>query len=235
MIRRDSGFHFGLEAEFLLVEARSFHPLWHLQLSFDELNALLESIAIDDFDCEGLDLTPLHRKKMPFVIVAPIGKMRKRMLERGMMGRNAEVRTLIGHRHIALLLKPHSTHSPRRTSGAACAPALQPAYLSFGSSSLPFRKSTCIDTTFAPHRVKEFFRQRATVRSRIASHHDNNDFAHTCHDHEKIVSCPANSQIVLLDVLQIVPTRLVSRKAQADSFIWCLGRTLKIKQGRCGC
>src|SRR5436309_8025688 len=68
MIRRDSGFHFGLEAEFLLVEARSFHPLWHRQLSFDELNALLESIAIDDFDCEGLDLTPLHRKKMPFVI-----------------------------------------------------------------------------------------------------------------------------------------------------------------------
>ena len=35
------GFHFGLEAEFLLVEADSFRPLWQPDLKFSELNAAL--------------------------------------------------------------------------------------------------------------------------------------------------------------------------------------------------
>src|SRR6266496_1254568 len=65
---QDSSFHFGLEAEFLLVEAGSFRPLWYPQLRFDELNVLLESIDVDDFDQQGLDLVPLHRERMPFVI-----------------------------------------------------------------------------------------------------------------------------------------------------------------------
>ena len=33
------GFHFGLEAEYLLVEAETFRPLWHRDLSFVGLNS----------------------------------------------------------------------------------------------------------------------------------------------------------------------------------------------------
>ena len=62
------GFHFGLEAEFLLVEADSFRPLWHPQLRFADLIAALEAIPVDDFPCDGLDVEPLHRKPTPFVV-----------------------------------------------------------------------------------------------------------------------------------------------------------------------
>lgn len=68
MTRRDSGFHFGLEAEFLLVEADSFRPLWHPQLRFDKLNSLLESISVAHGDDEGLDVRPPHTKPIPFVV-----------------------------------------------------------------------------------------------------------------------------------------------------------------------
>jgi len=69
MTRLDGqGFHFGLEAEFLLVDAHSFHPLWHPQLRFAELNAALESIPVADFSCEGLKVEAPHRKRMPFVV-----------------------------------------------------------------------------------------------------------------------------------------------------------------------
>src|SRR3954471_18408228 len=68
MPQHRSGFHFGLEAEFLLVDAASFRPLWHPQLPFNELSTILESIPVDDFDSQGLDLRPLHHKPMPFVI-----------------------------------------------------------------------------------------------------------------------------------------------------------------------
>lgn len=64
----DGGFHFGLEAEFLLVDAGSFEPLWHPQLRFDELYAILESIPADDVPCDGLDAEPLHRAAMPFIV-----------------------------------------------------------------------------------------------------------------------------------------------------------------------
>ncbi|MCK1712944.1 MULTISPECIES: glutamate-cysteine ligase family protein [unclassified Bradyrhizobium] len=63
-----SDFHFGLETEFLLVDAASCRPLWHPGLRFEELNAILEAIDVGDFDQEGLDLIPLHRKRMPFVV-----------------------------------------------------------------------------------------------------------------------------------------------------------------------
>jgi Glutamate-cysteine ligase family 2(GCS2) len=63
------GFHFGLEAEYLLVDAETFRPLWHPDLSFSELNAALEGIAIGDMpDLAGLDLEPPHRKVMPFAV-----------------------------------------------------------------------------------------------------------------------------------------------------------------------
>ena len=42
------GFHFGLEAEYLLVDAETFRPLCHRDLSFRELNGALEGIDVAD-------------------------------------------------------------------------------------------------------------------------------------------------------------------------------------------
>ena len=63
------GFHFGLEAEYLLVDAETFRPLWHPDLSFDELNAAFEAIPVGDLPpLDGLDLEPPHRRLMPFAV-----------------------------------------------------------------------------------------------------------------------------------------------------------------------
>lgn len=63
------GFHFGLEAEFLLVDTDSFRPLWHTDLKFADLNAALEAIPLDGLpSLEGLDLERPHRKQMPYVV-----------------------------------------------------------------------------------------------------------------------------------------------------------------------
>lgn len=63
------GFHFGLEAEFLLVDAETFRPLWHHDLTFEDLYAALEAIPVDDIaDLGGLELEPPHRKLMPYVV-----------------------------------------------------------------------------------------------------------------------------------------------------------------------
>ena len=63
------GFHFGLEAEYLLVDAETFRPLWYRDLSFRELNEALEPIdAADVPDLDGLDLEPPHRKVMPYAV-----------------------------------------------------------------------------------------------------------------------------------------------------------------------
>lgn len=62
-------FRFGLEAEFMLVDAATFRPLWHRDLSFVELDEALESIPFDDLPLlHGLDLEPPHRKLMPFAV-----------------------------------------------------------------------------------------------------------------------------------------------------------------------
>src|SRR5262249_25558056 len=54
---------------FVLVEAETCRPLWYPDLSFEELNAALETIAVDDLpDLDGLDLEPPHRKLMPFAV-----------------------------------------------------------------------------------------------------------------------------------------------------------------------
>ncbi len=61
-------FRFGLEAEFLLVDAESFRPLWYRDLSFAQLRSALEAIPIDDFCCDGLDAEPPHRRPGPYVV-----------------------------------------------------------------------------------------------------------------------------------------------------------------------
>src|SRR5712691_11736944 len=48
------GFRFGLETEFLLVDANSFRPLWHPDLQFETLNPI-------DLLPKGVQIrTPVH-------------------------------------------------------------------------------------------------------------------------------------------------------------------------------
>jgi hypothetical protein len=62
-------FGFGLETEYLLVDADSFQPLWHQNLKFDVLNAALEAIHVGDLPAlDGLELEAPHRKLMPYVV-----------------------------------------------------------------------------------------------------------------------------------------------------------------------
>jgi carboxylate-amine ligase len=63
------GFHFGLESEYILVDAATFRPLWYRELSFGRLNEALESISLAALPpLYGLDLEPPHRKLMPFAV-----------------------------------------------------------------------------------------------------------------------------------------------------------------------
>jgi carboxylate-amine ligase len=71
LITRENGrgYHFGLEVEYLLVDAETFRPLWHTDLTFEELNAAFESIPVGDLPpVDGLDLEPPHKKLMPFAV-----------------------------------------------------------------------------------------------------------------------------------------------------------------------
>jgi carboxylate-amine ligase len=62
-------FHFGLEAEFIVVNNKTFEPLWHHNLNFGQLNTILESVSLENIgSLEGLDLEPPHRKNMPYVV-----------------------------------------------------------------------------------------------------------------------------------------------------------------------
>jgi carboxylate-amine ligase len=67
--KKERGFRFGLETEYLLVEADSYRPLWHPDLTFAELDAALEAIRVDDLPAlDGLMPAPPHRKIMPYVV-----------------------------------------------------------------------------------------------------------------------------------------------------------------------
>lgn len=62
-------FRFGLETEYVLVDAETFRPLWHPDLKFDVLNAALEQIRVSDLPAlDGLELEAPHRKLMPYVV-----------------------------------------------------------------------------------------------------------------------------------------------------------------------
>jgi hypothetical protein len=63
-----NGFRFGLETEYLLVDARSFRPLWYPDLSFERLNSALEAIAVEDFQCSSFKIEPPHRKPIPYIV-----------------------------------------------------------------------------------------------------------------------------------------------------------------------
>lgn len=65
--RQDFGF--GLEAEYLLVEADTHRPLWYRDLSFEAINAAMEAIPDGDLPpLEGLELERPHRKRMCYMV-----------------------------------------------------------------------------------------------------------------------------------------------------------------------
>jgi carboxylate-amine ligase len=67
-----SGFRFGLEGEYLLVEAGRCRPLWHPDLSFERLCGVLESIRYEGIlgglTLDGLELDPPHRSILPYCV-----------------------------------------------------------------------------------------------------------------------------------------------------------------------
>ncbi len=64
-----TSFQFGLEAEFLLARKSDWTPLWHRDVTFEMLNDIFETIALDDVPpLQGLELEPPHRKLMPYVV-----------------------------------------------------------------------------------------------------------------------------------------------------------------------
>ncbi len=69
MTQANNGFHFGVEAEFMLADAQTFRPLWHQDVTFEVLNEVVESIPFDDLPpLDGLELEPPHNKLMPFAV-----------------------------------------------------------------------------------------------------------------------------------------------------------------------
>lgn len=65
----NEAFHFGLEAEYLVVDRETFQPMWHQDLSFQVLNTAMESIKIDDIPpLGGMEIEPPHRIASPYVI-----------------------------------------------------------------------------------------------------------------------------------------------------------------------
>ena len=69
MSRDDArGFRFGIEAEYMLVDAADWRALWYRDLSFGVLNRIFEGIPVDDLPpLDGLELEAPHKKLMPFV------------------------------------------------------------------------------------------------------------------------------------------------------------------------
>jgi len=64
-----SGFHFGLEAEFMLAHSKSWRPLWYKDVTFATLDKIFENISLEGIpDLKGLDQEPPHKKLMPFIV-----------------------------------------------------------------------------------------------------------------------------------------------------------------------
>ncbi len=66
---REDRFRFGLEAEYLLVDAATFRPLSFREMSFRALNEVLESISVGDLPPpHGLELIRPHGRLMHYYV-----------------------------------------------------------------------------------------------------------------------------------------------------------------------
>jgi len=68
MKNQQSSFGFGIETEHCLVRSDNFTPLFHEDLDFERLLALVEEIDVADFPTDGFNIKPLHRKAIPYLI-----------------------------------------------------------------------------------------------------------------------------------------------------------------------
>jgi hypothetical protein len=93
-----------------------------------------------------------------------------------------------------------------------------------------FSASASIDALFSLNCLKKLLGERRPIRTGVAGHHDNNDGANACHHGEEIIPRTSYAEIVMLDVLKIVPSGLIPRKAQAHTLVWRFRRSLEIEQ-----
>lgn len=63
-----NSFHFGIEAEFLLLDKLSHVPLSYRDLNFATLASLVDSIPTNEFGEAGFNIKPLHSKPTPYLI-----------------------------------------------------------------------------------------------------------------------------------------------------------------------
>ncbi len=62
-------FHFGLESEYLLVDSKTYAPLWHKELDFHTLNNAMEKISLVGIpEMGGNELELPHTSNSPYVI-----------------------------------------------------------------------------------------------------------------------------------------------------------------------
>lgn len=65
----NSQFKFGIESEYLLVNANTYEPMWYKDITFNQLHDLLATISLTNIpDLTGLRLEAPHRKLMPYVV-----------------------------------------------------------------------------------------------------------------------------------------------------------------------
>lgn len=62
-------FRFGLEAEFMLADLKSYRPLWYKDVTFKTIDEIFEGISLEGIpDLAGLSAEPPHKKLMPFIV-----------------------------------------------------------------------------------------------------------------------------------------------------------------------
>lgn len=68
MPNKQNKFGFGIETEHCLLNSRDFAPLFHEDLTFEQLLDLVDSIPVADFSTDGFNIKPLHQKANPYLI-----------------------------------------------------------------------------------------------------------------------------------------------------------------------
>ena len=61
-------FQFGIEAEYLLVDADTYQALWYQDLSFKQLDAIISKIDLSGVSLEGLSANAPHSIRSPYII-----------------------------------------------------------------------------------------------------------------------------------------------------------------------
>ena len=64
-----NSFKYGVEVEYLILDAETYKPLWFEELNFKKLYSIIEDISLDGIpSMEGIDPEDAHDKILPYVI-----------------------------------------------------------------------------------------------------------------------------------------------------------------------